>query len=348
MPHINGAILTEDGFVEGHISFENGVITGIDETLPPYPLMSGIVVPPFFNAHTHLGDSFIKRVPAGTIEDIVGPGGYKHRMLESAPDETMIEGMRKSMKTMISTGTLGFADFREGGIKGVELLKKAVNGLPIKPAILSRPVEGTDEEIDALLEISDGFGMSSISDHDFEFLRMLSEKAHKNGKIFAIHFSERIREDIGKLLDLKPDFIVHAIETTGEDMDAIAEARIPVVICPRSNCFFGKTPKFCELLEHGIEVHLGTDNGMLAEPDMLEELRFLHATAGKGRNTILREMVMTLFERKLLKGDAIGLKEGQNATFTVIKKPWKCPEKGILNAEKEDLQIFLRGSDTNG
>ncbi len=348
MPHINGAILTEDGFVEGHISFENGVITGMEETLPPYPLMSGIVVPPFFNAHTHLGDSFIKDVPAGTIEEIVGPGGYKHRMLESAHDEAIIEGMRRSIETMISTGTLGFADFREGGIKGVELLKKAADGLPIKPVALSRPVEGTGEEVDALLKISDGFGMSSISDHDFEFLRMLSEKAHKKGKIFAIHFSERIREDVEKLLDLKPDLIVHAIELTGDDMDSIAEARIPVVICPRSNRFFGKSPKFCELLEHGIEVHLGTDNGMLAEPDMLEELRFLHSISGNEGKKLLGEMVMSLFERKLLKGDAIGLKEGQSATFTVIKKPWKYPEKGILSAEKEDLHIFLRGSDTNG
>jgi len=68
VPDINGAILTDKGFIEGHISFENGEITVIDESLSPRPLLSGIVVPPFFNAHTHIGDSFVKRPPRISLE----------------------------------------------------------------------------------------------------------------------------------------------------------------------------------------------------------------------------------------------------------------------------------------
>ncbi len=345
MPHINGAILTEKGFIEGHIEFENGVITRIDESIVPDPFMTGIVVPPFFNAHTHIGDSFIRNPPKMSIDELVGPGGYKHRMLESADDEQIMAGMYRSMRTMLSTGTFGFADFREGGIKGVELLKKASEGMEIKPRILSRPVEGTDEEIDALLEISDGFGMSSISDHDFEFLSMLSERAHEKGRIFAIHFSERIRESVNSLMELKPDFIVHGNEMTHEDIKDIADAQIPVVICPRSNAFFGKAHRFMDFVSHDIDVYLGTDNAMIAEPDILKELRFLYSTTKSKGPEILRAMAMSIFERKLLKGGNIGLREGREATFVVIDRPWINPEKGIINAEKEDLKIYVKGDE---
>ena len=343
--HINGAILTEKGFIEGHIEFDNGIITKIDETIIPDPVMTGIVVPPFFNAHTHIGDSFIRNPPKMPIDELVGPGGYKHRMLESADDEQIIAGMYRSMRTMVSTGTFEFADFREGGIKGVELLKNASNGMEIRPRILSRPVDGSDEEIDALLEISDGFGMSSLSDYDFEFLSMLSERAHEQGKTFAIHFSERIRESVNSLLELNPDFIVHGNEMSHEDMMDIADAQIPVVICPRSNAFFGKKHRFMDFVKHGIDVHLGTDNAMIAKPDILKELSFLYSTTKRKEPELIRAMAMSIFERKLLKGSNIGLREGQEATFIVIDRPWINPEKGIINAEKEDLRIYVNGDE---
>ena len=329
------------------MKFENGIIKRIEESILPDPLMTGIVVPPFFNAHTHIGDSFIGKAPKMGIEELVGPGGYKHRMLESADEDIVVAGMIKSIKLMKSTGTMGFADFREGGIKGVELLKMALDGLGVKAKILSRPVKGDGSEIEDLLKISDGFGMSSLSDHDFELLKELSERAHEHGKIFAIHFSERIREDVNKVLELEPDFIVHGLEMNSEDMKDMADAGIPVVICPRSNAFFGKGPRLVEMVNAGIDVYLGTDNAMISKPDILEELRFLYNSTKSKEKEILNAMVMGIFERKLLKGDSIGLREGDDATFIVIKRPWIYPEKGIIKAKKEDLQIFVKG-DMNG
>jgi cytosine/adenosine deaminase-related metal-dependent hydrolase len=49
---------------------------------------------------------------------------------------------------------------------------------------------------------------------------------------------------VNALLELNPDFIVHGNEMTDEDMEDIADAGIPVVICPRSNAFFGKSHRF--------------------------------------------------------------------------------------------------------
>ena len=42
------------------------------------------------------------------------------------------------MVDMIKSGTTHFIDYREGGVKGVKLLKEAANDLAIKPIILGR------------------------------------------------------------------------------------------------------------------------------------------------------------------------------------------------------------------
>ena len=128
-------------------------------------------------------------------------------------------------------------------------------------------------------------------------------------------------------------------------MRDIADAQIPVVICPRSNSFFGKTNRFMDFVSHGIDVYLGTDNAMIAEPNILKELSFLYSTTKRKEPELIRAMVMSIFERKLLKGGDIGLREGQEATFIVIDRPWINPEKGIINAEKEDLRIYMKGDE---
>ncbi len=345
---INGSILTEKGFAEGHISVENGKISEIGENIVPYPDMSGIVIPWMYNHHTHIGDSFVGNAPKLPIKELVGPGGYKDRALKEAAKESIISGMERSIKRMLSSGTAGFADFREGGVEGVKLLKEALAGKNIEAAVLSRPIEGSEDEIEKLLEISDGFGLSSLSDYDQEFLEELSERAHRKKKIFSIHFSERIREDVDALLGLRPDVIIHAIEVEEEDMEAIAHARIPVVLCPRSSAFFGKRVRLGELMEHGIDVRFGTDNGMIADPNVRKELKFLY-NSGKSveRRAVLRA-VKGIFGRKALKGDGIGLREGQDADFIVVKMPWKYPEKGIITAEDSNITIFSKGSEING
>ncbi len=341
---VNGSILTENGFIEGHVVVENGVVTDISRDLVPYPDETGIVTPYFFNHHTHLGDSFIRNLPKLPLKELVGPGGFKERELKKADDDVIISGMRKSVRTMESAYTAGFIDFREGGKKGVELLKKALEGSKIRATILSRPVEWKENEMLELLEISDGFGISSLSDHDFEDIRRAAVMAHDKGKMFAIHFSERVREDVGKLLELNPDMIVHAIEMEEEDFQEISDAGIPVVICPRSNAFFGKRPRVRELLEHGIDVRVGTDNAMLAKADVLAELRYLYLSSPKKERKYVEGVLKGIFDRKDLKGTGLGISVGQPALL--VKAPWLNPEKGLLSASSEI--ISLKGSGSNG
>ncbi len=328
---VNGSILTDEGFIEGHVVLENGVVKRISNGMVPYPDATGIVIPYFFNHHTHIGDSFIRRVPKLPIDHVVGPGGFKQRALEAADDDTVLAGMDRGISVMESSHTSGFMDFREGGKEGVELIRAALRDHEVSATILSRPVEWTEEEMDELLDISDGFGISSISDHEYDLILAASEKAHSRGKIFAIHFSERIAEDVGLLLDLRPDFIVHAIEVDDDGFAAIADAGIPVVICPRSNAFFGKRPKIKELVEHGIDVRLGTDNGMFAKPDILEEYRHLYLSTPKKDRQYVESVLPGIFERKGLKERSVGIREGQRVLL--VRAPWLSPVKGLVTGE---------------
>ena len=86
-----------------------------------------IVCPSFVNGHTHMGDSIIKDEGYGLPlnEMVKPPNGVKHKALANASDEELIEAMRLSMLDMINSGTTHFIDYREGGIRGVKLLRKA-------------------------------------------------------------------------------------------------------------------------------------------------------------------------------------------------------------------------------
>lgn len=233
--------------------------------------MEGTLMRAPINFHTHLGDSFIGTEPEGDIEDIVGPGGFKIRALNEGKPSLIKSYIRKSVDFMRERGTAAFFDFRESGIKGLRLAPRLEG---ITGFFLTRP--NTPQEIDALIDRSAGFGMSAISDYDFQYLENLSRVAHGKGKLFALHFSENRREDVRRLLALGPDYVIHCIEASDSDLDELRRRDIPVSITPRSNIFHGKRPDYSRLFKRGLTVTLGTDNVFITEPDILAEAEFLY------------------------------------------------------------------------
>lgn len=232
-----------------------------------------------FNCHTHIGDAFIKLPHKKySVEELVAPPhGYKHVMLKKAGREEIINGMKKAMEVMERCGTHVFIDFREGGKEGVEILKEAMRGRRIKAIILSRPasMEYNEKEIDTLLDISHGIGLSSISDWDYEEAKAIAEHVASRKKIFAIHASEDKREDIGKILDLFPMFLIHLCKANEDDIKEVVRKGIGVVVCPRANAFFGLVPPVNILLEYKADIMLGTDNAMIVKPDIMEEKKYV-------------------------------------------------------------------------
>ncbi|TLZ60512.1 MAG: hypothetical protein E6K16_06680, partial [Methanobacteriota archaeon] len=60
MDVLAGAILTDDGFVRGSVSIEDGVVIDVSRKVPRDPLGEGVVVPAFTNAHTHVADAIVR------------------------------------------------------------------------------------------------------------------------------------------------------------------------------------------------------------------------------------------------------------------------------------------------
>jgi len=327
MDYIQGDILTEEGFIKGHIAFDSDDELSIKRgSSPQKPLVRGLIVPSFVNSHTHIGDSFIKdkkiELPKN-VEDLVAPpNGLKHKLLRTASKEELINGMEKSILDMIEKGTSCFCDFRENGVNGISLLKTALkNKKKIRPIILSRPLEliYDKDEINQLLSISQGVGLSSISDWEYSEIEKIAKNAKRKGKIVSLHASEVFREDIDLILDLKPDFLIHMIKATESDLLRLKEENIPVVICPRSNSYYNLKIDLKLMKKIGITLMLGTDNSMLNSPNVLDELKFILKLSKIFNLEELLKMI-TITPRKVL--NLVDCISGPNllGNFVVLEK----------------------------
>ncbi len=234
------------------------------------------------------------------------PDGLKHRMLRAASPRLCVDAMNASIWTMAQTGTFGFADFREGGVNGVRYLQEANAECSLDSAIFGRDGGET---------ISDGLGISSSRHYGEELTRIVEEARH-HGKIIAFHAGEKDSTDVETALSFDPDLLIHCTHATSQHIRSIADAGIPVVICPRSNWKLGVTsssqnPPVHEMTEAGIELMLGTDNVMFVQPDMAAEMAFCHYVYGIDTQKILKMAVKGAH----IIGRNYSIAEGNDARF---------------------------------
>lgn len=99
-----------------------------------------LIIPGFINAHTHIGDSLAKDVlvESGLNTRVHPVYGAKKVILEKSKPSHLKILMRASVISMMKKGIVAFADFREGGFEGLELLKQAISALPIKCIVFGR------------------------------------------------------------------------------------------------------------------------------------------------------------------------------------------------------------------
>lgn len=254
-----------------------------------------IVCPTFLNGHTHIGDSIIKDEGYGLSlgEMVKPPEGVKHKALANAEDGEIIEAMKKSMRDMFESGTTHFIDYREGGIKGVELLRKASEDLPVTPIILGRDDSfyGDDPDlrkvkiaIRKLLKLADGIALSGFGEINDEVASLIVSRCRKVGKISSIHVAESMhlqddslrdfnKTEIQRGVDAGFNQLVHCTNPRNNDLELIKNSN--VVVCPRANATLnvGVVP-LNEIFSKGIKPLLGSDNLMLNSPNLLRELEF--------------------------------------------------------------------------
>jgi cytosine/adenosine deaminase-related metal-dependent hydrolase len=249
--------------MEGHVVLEDGEIVAVERNATD---SDAIVCPAFVNAHTHVADAIVKEAGRGLdLEALVAPpDGLKHRRLREADREDLVRGIRRSARYMRRGGTTVFADFREGGVEGVEIFREAVAGTGIRGLAFGR------EDPD-VLSIADGFGASGAADADFTAERQAARDA---GKPFFIHAGEAGPEDVEPALALDPDCLIHMVHATDDHLDTLADLELPVVVCPRSNLVTGAGLPPVAALDRHTTVGLGTDNVMLNSPSMFREMAY--------------------------------------------------------------------------
>lgn len=262
---IEGRILAGPDYepVEGRVHVTDGAITAIEEATVE---SSDIVLPAFTNAHTHIGDSVAKdaAVGLGLEEAVAPPDSRKHRRLQAADEAESVAAMRRTIRYMASAGTAAFLDFREFGVAGAERLRRAAEGEA--PSTFVFGSDTTD-----VLRVADGFGASGANDESFADRRAATRAADKP---FAIHAGEPDDSDIHPALDLEPELLIHMVHAREEHLERVADADVPVAVCPRANATLGVgRPPVRELLDT-TRVALGTDNVMLNPPNPFREMAY--------------------------------------------------------------------------
>ena len=346
--------------VKANVTVDDGIIIDISKDTKEGKVIDvdgSIIAPSFLNGHTHIGDSIIKDEGYGLSlgEMVKPPEGVKHRALASAEDEDIIASMKSSMLDMAESGITHFIDYREGGIKGVKLLRQASKDIPIKPIILGRDDSfyGDDpdlakvkSQIRKLLKIADGIAPSGFGEITDEVANLIVEECNNAGKISSIHVAESEstqmesieksgKTEIGRGVDSNFNQLVHCTNPKNEDLELIKNSNANVVVCPRANATLnvGIAP-LNEMLDLGIKPVLGTDNVMLNSPDMFRELEFTIKIMSVNYNDYLNPcelLKMATTNACLFDFDKSCIEIGQDSQFNVIKHFSKNPYLSIIN-----------------
>ncbi|MCS3900426.1 amidohydrolase family protein [Methanococcus voltae] len=424
-----GTLVIENGiisdFLEGsNIKPESNEISVNEQTnnKDVFLKYNGLVIPSFNNLHTHIGDSAIKDVGINkSLDELVKPPhGLKHRFLNNCSDKDIVNGMISGMYELYENGTHIFCDYRENGLKGINLLNSALklfnaslkdnyNSINksnsknlLKPYILGRPTVRLEnenknknsqenclnkndfneselkKEIFQILDFSQGIGLSGLNEYEdceLKFIRNVIDEYNKTirdgKKVFSVHAGEHegsvqySRKNYGLSeierlisLELKPDFIIHAVHVSNQEIKQLKENNIPLVICPRANASFNVgLPKIRELHKEGILMAIGTDNFMANSPSIFKEMDFIYKLYHLEPLEILK--MATINGNKILGNsnkeyDNLGLiKEGFKPNFNFINYNFenskniiatlitRCESKNIDTKFKHMFENFI-------
>ena len=178
-----GPVFTRNGFRNQTIDLENCEVSdGFDGAA------DGVVIPLLRNCHTHLGDTLARsEIPDNlSLEQLVGPSGWKHKWLEKNNVENSIIA---GMKEVISSGTGLIMDFREGGKEGLKIFDNIE--YPGTSILLGRPKDNDNLP-------GENAGISSLN--DVPKAADISSKARERGGLVGIHHSENKRENIERIV----------------------------------------------------------------------------------------------------------------------------------------------------
>ncbi len=295
------------------LAWRDGRVVALERRKPVRALEDGalVVIPGLYNSHTHMGDSCLPDGATGlTLEQgFFRPHGFKYRELAKLTREEHLPHVIEHLRYMARSGTVCHVDFREQGPAGAELLRAAseatgvesiilgqFNGVPFGAEALAAndsvlPAEAR-AELEAILDAADGFSESTMNDLTDPAWREIRDVTKRRGKLRAIHCLENAayrevslgrtgRGDLARALELyDPHLIVHLTVADAGEIAQMAASGKTGVLNPRANANLGlPAPPVRALMEAGVNLLLGTDNGLLNSPNLLAELDFTYKLA---------------------------------------------------------------------
>ena len=334
-----------------------------------------IMIPGLINAHTHITDSIAKVIASelGLKERVHPVSGIKRSILNKSTKEHLTTYMKASSLSMLKKGITSFIDFREGGIEGINLLKKTISDIEIRCISLGRveyyfdmeSVQNNDEMPDDVLHNAklviracDGFGISGANEYSDKALIHFRRIAREHDKLLSIHAAETKavynyslnnygKSEIDRIVEhLMPDFVIHVTNAKDNDIKMLAENNIGIIICPRANGILAAgIPDIVNMIKHGCKVAIGTDNVMLNSPDLFRELDYLWKVSRVFGNFLsTKELVkmITVNAASILKLDKLGyIEENMLAdavfidTHSVDIEPMHDPYAAIVHRVNE-------------
>jgi cytosine/adenosine deaminase-related metal-dependent hydrolase len=348
-------------------------ITAIERVAPANALDGGawVVIPGLYNSHTHMGDSAFPDGATGlTLEQgFFRPNGFKYRELAKLTWKEHLPHVANHLRYMARTGTVCHLDFREQGVHGAELLRAASRQTGVDSVILGQftgtpftdkelaanadPLPAADRaELEQVLDVADGFSESTMNDLTDPAWAEIRELTRAKGKLRAIHCLENEgyraasleragRGDLIRAIEIyDPHLIVHLTVADAGEIALMAKSGKTGVLNPRANLNLGlPIPPVRGLLDAGVNLLVGTDNGMLNSPNLFAELDCTYKLAKSqwadavhpDPRAILRMATSNI--RAALGGEHYGyLDTGLPATFVALdfRQPHLCASRHLL------------------
>ncbi len=329
-----------------------------------------LMMPGLINTHTHIGDSIAKDISIDAdVESKIHPvRGLKQKILKNSDTSHLTSFIRSSCLSMIRKGITTFIDFRENDIEGINILRRASSGIPIRPVILGRmefyqdfksikansPIpESKRSDFENLLRNCDGVGISGPNEFSDSALRYFS----KQKKIRAIHsaeteesnaISEKVtgKSETRRALLTKPDFLVHMTYASKQDLQLVSKNKASIVVCPRANGALAEgIPDVNLMLEAGCNVGIGTDNVMINSPDMFKEMDYLwKVSMGMKKKRLSPKSIlkMSTVNASVLLGGRVGIIQANNIADCIFMEkhaidlePMHNPHASIVHRASE-------------
>ncbi len=330
-------ILTPDKFIKKSSVFvSDGIMDKIDGRSSFSIEVDGIIVPGLINSHDHL---------LGTYHPKVGNGPYENWLpwdndLKSSP----IYEERQQIENRDLYLLGGYRNL----LSGVTTVSDHIPHFVNEPFIDILPVKALKNY--ALAHAVVSFALAWGDGITIEY-----QKAVKDKIPFITHsgegFDDETRNDIDTLERLgalgEYTVLIHGIAFNENDIKRIKKAGASVVWCGDSNMYmFNRTANVKLMLDHGVNVCIGTDSPMSGGENLLYEIKFDRKLYKKlfgqdlSDETIVKMITVNpSYAFKLHDHGAI--KPGNVADFIVISRTEDNPYSAVVNAQLEDIALVV-------